>query len=217
MGTFPGKACEVCRSTFTPRRRTDKTCSLDCQIQWRRKLSRESVARRYQARPARPDTECESCKARVLAPRSGPMPRWCKRCRANRNDVRARKRTAVRRCYRCQTPVPMAERKPGKTVCDACRVDPRSRGQVHEQKRRLQKYGLTQVEYDELLRAQGERCAGCGTDNPGAKGWCIDHCHSSGEVRALLCNRCNTVLGLVGESVATLLKLANFLQLNTRV
>lgn len=212
VGVLPNQECEVCRTSFAPRRRTDKTCSLDCQIQWRRKLSRESVARRYQPRPPRPDTECESCKSRIPAPKSGPLPRWCKQCRANGEDVRARERIAVRRCYKCQTPVPEATRKPGKAVCDTCRVDPRDRGRATEQRRRLRKYGLTQAEYDELLLTQGGRCRGCGTDDPGAKGWCIDHCHSSGRVRALMCNRCNTVLGLVDENAATLRALADFVE-----
>jgi hypothetical protein len=105
-------------------------------------------------------------------------------------------------------PLPNAARKPGKAVCDDCRVDPRQRDRAHEQRRRLRKYGLTQDEYDELLRSQGNRCAGCGTDKPGAKGWCIDHCHRSGRVRAILCNPCNTVLGLIDEDPEVLRALA---------
>lgn len=212
MGNQPDRACEICGNPFSPRRRVDKTCSLDCQIQLRRRLSRESTARSYRVRPLRPDAECESCKDCITAPRTGPMPRWCKRCRANKEDARASKRLAVRRCYKCQTPLPEAARKPGKAVCSDCRVDKRDRGTVHERRRRLRRYGLTQAEYDRLLLEQKGRCPGCGTDDPGAKGWCIDHCHRSGRVRALMCSRCNTVLGLVDENPATLRELASFLE-----
>lgn len=183
---------------------------MDCQIQWRRKLTRERAARYYKPRPPRPDTECESCKAVVPAPKSGRMPRWCTTCRANKEDVRARGRTAVRRCHKCQTPCPDAERKPGIAVCDKCRVDPRKSRRDHEHRRRLRKYGITQEQYDELLASQGGRCPGCGTDDPGAKGWCIDHCHVNGNVRALMCNRCNTILGLADEKATTLRNLAAF-------
>jgi hypothetical protein len=200
---------------FTPRRSPDKTCSMDCQIQLRRRLSRESAARRYQPRLPRPDAVCEACGVSIQTPKTGPMPRWCQVCRATKEDQRARKRIAVRRCYKCQVPLPEAVRQPGKAVCDNCRIDPRKHRQKHEQWRRLRKYGLTQDEYDELLQAQGGRCAACGTDDPGVKGWCIDHCHRSGKVRALLCMRCNTMAGLVDEDPAILRALAGWLERQT--
>lgn len=211
------RECTICGTQFSPRRKVDKTCSLDCQIQLRRQLSRESTARHYKPRAPRPDTECESCKTRIPAPKTGPVRKWCEPCKAKLEHVRARKRLAVRRCYKCQTPVPDATRKPGKAVCDNCRVDPRKRAADHEQQRRLRKYGLTQGEYDQLLADQGGRCPTCGTDDPGAKGWCIDHCHSSDRVRALLCNQCNTALGLTRENPAILRALADFAERWQRV
>jgi hypothetical protein len=200
---------------FTPRRSPDKTCSLDCQVQHRRRLSRAIVARKYQPRPLRPDTACEACGVSVRAPKTGPMPRWCSSCKATREDVRARARVAVRRCYKCQVTLPGAKRQPGKAVCDDCRVDPRKYRVNHEQRRRLRKYGLTQEQYDQLLASQGGRCPGCGTDDPGVKGWAIDHCHRSGKVRALLCMRCNTMAGLADEDPAILRALADWLERQT--
>jgi hypothetical protein len=209
---FDPKPCEVCGTMFTPRRRTDKTCSLDCSVQYRRKLTRDRARRYYQPRPSRPDAECEACKARIPAPKSGRMPRWCKSCRAAAEDVRARKRVAVRRCYKCQQPVPEAARKPGYTVCDNCRAErPRDR-RAYERQRVLRKYGLTQEQYDQLLAGQGGRCPACGTDEPGAKGWCIDHDHATGRVRALLCMRCNTMEGLADNDPAVLRALADWLE-----
>lgn len=209
MTDHPDRACSVCGEAYSPRRQPDKTCSMDCQIQWRRRLSRERAARYYKPRAPRPDGECMSCKARLPAPKTGPMPRWCTSCRANREDIRSRERVAVRRCYKCQKPLPDAARQPGKAVCDDCRVDPRKRRQTHEQRRRLRRYGLTQDEYDQILIGQGDRCPGCGTNDPGPKGWCIDHCHKSGRVRAVLCMRCNTMLGLAGEDPLVLRALAD--------
>jgi Recombination endonuclease VII len=208
---LPTQPCAVCQAPFTPRRRVDKTCSADCSVRWRRQLSRQSVARRYQPRPQRPPTMCEGCGVTMPAPRTGRLRRWCEPCRANREDQRARQRVAVRRCYKCQIDLPEAARRRGKAVCESCRVDPRVRSAGHEHRRRLRKYGLTQEDYDRLLSEQ-VGCAGCGSSDAGPKGWMIDHCHESGRVRALLCYRCNTALGMFGDDPAPLRALALFIE-----
>lgn len=189
---------------------------MDCQIQWRRKLNREKAKRHYKPRPPRADVECESCGVRIKVARMGTTPRWCSGCRATKEDVRARQRVvgAQRRCHRCQVLVPEAVGKPGKAVCVGCRADPRKAdaNRAREQRRRLRKYGLTQEQYDQLLIQQSGRCPGCDTTDPGAKGWCIDHCHRSGLVRALLCGRCNTTLGLTDENPVVLRRLADLVE-----
>ena len=60
-------------------------------------------------------------------------------------------------------------------------------------------YGLTQADYDALSRHQENMCAVCMTDLAAVKVH-IDHCHASGRIRGLLCNRCNLALGLLRES-----------------
>lgn len=177
------RPCAVCETEFTARSRVDKTCSVPCQFEWRRHLNREKARRYYKPRPPRPDIECEACKAAVPQARSGPGRRWCAACRKNADDIRGRKRAAarpVRRCYKCSVEMPGVSH-PGVAVCDSCRVDPRPNLQEKERARRLRKYGLTQQQYDQMLTDQGALCAVCGTDDPGVKGWCIDHCHATGE------------------------------------
>ena len=64
------------------------------------------------------------------------------------------------------------------------------------------KYGITVEQYDEMLEAQGGRCACCGTDTPGGKGaFHVDHCHDTGGVRGLLCQSCNAAIGALGDNV----------------
>ncbi len=79
----------------------------------------------------------------------------------------------------------------------------------------LRKYGLTPSRYDEMLAAQGGGCALCGTSGPrrrNAKNLYVDHCHSSGSVRGLLCFPCNTMLGNASDSPGLLREAANYLE-----
>jgi hypothetical protein len=62
-----------------------------------------------------------------------------------------------------------------------------------------------------MLKAQGDRCAICRQPekriNPKSHApqfLSVDHCHSGGHVRGLLCWRCNTTLGKVDDSTALL-------------
>lgn len=60
------------------------------------------------------------------------------------------------------------------------------------------KYGLTKEGFEMLLAAQNGKCAVCQNDN-GGKRLAVDHNHETGAVRALLCDQCNTALGLLKE------------------
>lgn len=59
------------------------------------------------------------------------------------------------------------------------------------------KYGITPADYALMLEKQNGLCAVCETDSPGGgKGFfVVDHCHSSGVVRGLLCWNCNVGAG----------------------
>lgn len=65
-------------------------------------------------------------------------------------------------------------------------------------------YGMVKAEYDERLAAQGGACAICGDlrFSRGRKHLDVDHDHSTGAVRGILCNRCNQNVGRVERSIA---------------
>jgi len=65
-------------------------------------------------------------------------------------------------------------------------------------KRLLMKYGISQEQYDEMVRALEGKCEIC--NRPSEK-LVVDHNHSTGEVRGLLCNSCNLSLGGFKDSV----------------
>lgn len=75
------------------------------------------------------------------------------------------------------------------------------------------RYGLTGRQYNALLKKQGGVCAICGnkSNHKTQKYLHIDHNHSTGIVRGLLCIRCNTVIGSCKESIEILNKAAKYL------
>jgi hypothetical protein len=66
-------------------------------------------------------------------------------------------------------------------------------------------YGITAEQYEALLQGQGGACAICGRlpngTNHVEQSLVIDHCHDTGKVRGLLCNNCNSGMGIIGDSV----------------
>lgn len=75
----------------------------------------------------------------------------------------------------------------------------------------LKKYGLTQDDFKRMSIEQGGACAICRSPeiaidakSGNRKNLSIDHCHTTGKVRGLLCWRCNTTIGKVNESIELL-------------
>lgn len=61
------------------------------------------------------------------------------------------------------------------------------------------KYALTLDDYARMLEEQNRKCAICHHHSPKEKRLAVDHCHDTGKVRGLLCDRCNRALGLLRE------------------
>lgn len=118
-------------------------------------------------------------------------------------------RTVV--CKVCRTPFSAIH--PGKTVCSKeCRVQKGSdymkayklTSRYKEWSRNaylLGKYGITTEQYDAMLEAQGGGCAICKRKKPdsGKQKWFhVDHVELFGGylVRGILCNRCNSGIGM---------------------
>jgi hypothetical protein len=66
-------------------------------------------------------------------------------------------------------------------------------------------YGLSLEERE----AMGNTCALCGKSH---KRMAVDHDHKTGEIRGILCLRCNGALGVLGDSVESLQRAIDYLQ-----
>lgn len=73
-------------------------------------------------------------------------------------------------------------------------------------------YGVDTTRYDELFKAQQGVCATCLEPQEPPNFLNIDHCHTSGEVRGLLCWRCNIAAGHLRNSPEVAARMAEYLK-----
>lgn len=95
----------------------------------------------------------------------------------------------------------------------------RKRNPEREKHQSLKKhYGITLEQYEKMGSAQNWKCAICGgaeatkDKDGGPRRMPVDHDHTTGKVRALLCTQCNRGLGLFSDSPEKLRAAAKYLE-----
>lgn len=143
----------------------------------------------------------------------------------------------TKRCNNCEQTLPVSnfsKRLNGyQHLCKPCqsvyqknyvrRKNPAARAAANRKWRLGKLFGITQEQFEQMLMAQNGVCAVCkqpeklvnktGNISPLS----IDHCHTTGQVRSLLCNRCNTTLGKVADDPNLLRGLADYLELHSAI
>lgn len=75
------------------------------------------------------------------------------------------------------------------------------------------KFGMTLEEYDLMLTNQQGCCKVCGDHIEDlSKFLAVDHNHITGNVRGLLCNRCNVALGMLREDTNIMKNLIKYVE-----
>jgi hypothetical protein len=126
-----------------------------------------------------------------------------------------------RDCEQDRTPREMSRSKP--SICKQCSTArTRAWAEAHpdewERHRRKswlkQKYGITPEEYDAVLASQGGNCAICGEPPSDSRGYKmhVDHNHSTGAVRGILCGPCNRGIGNLGDDIERLRAAIRYLE-----
>ncbi len=165
--------------------------------------------------------KCSRCKE-LWYRKKGDSHTICERCR--------------KRCSRCDKELngENGKRKNGRqrSHCRACAVEVtttalRSRDPTGFKRRDYmltRSYGITAVEYDAILKAQGGGCWICGkAPLEGQYRLAVDHLHSKGEkkrnprekrgrVRGLLCWNCNGAIGKFKDNITKLRRAADYLE-----
>ena len=191
------KQCRICgqKKEFTAFYANTRRCK-SCQ-------SAETQARKKgTVLPERFCVRCETIKTKEHFPIEGKSLRtWCYSCESP---------IGTRWCPACQT------NKAEDTFsgsgglaykCQECRQD-------YERIRTLRRhYGLTLEEYDQMLLDQNGVCAIC--FEPGYP-LNVDHDHSTGTVRGLLCIPCNQGVGHFRDNTKFLLNAVSYLEGSTQ-
>tara|TARA_B100001057_G_scaffold133155_1_gene132593 strand:- start:338 stop:772 length:435 start_codon:yes stop_codon:yes gene_type:complete len=79
------------------------------------------------------------------------------------------------------------------------------------------KFGISLDQYNDMLKKQNNRCMVCNqletrrSNKGGIRFLAVDHCHTTGKVRGLLCGNCNVALGLLNEDRDRIQKLIEYI------
>jgi hypothetical protein len=76
----------------------------------------------------------------------------------------------------------------------------------------LRAYGLTIEQYEAMVEVQQGVCAICRQPPAEGKILVVDHCHTSGCIRALLCDTCNLLIGTAGDDPEWFKRAAGYLR-----
>jgi hypothetical protein len=190
--------CAGCGAELTGRQR--KWCSTECCRQ---------NAYAQQLKKAVPDRFCRHCNKQLAGRQSVWCSLACKRDHETELALVDGIETHVRKCKTCGLMKPLAvdfyKTANGRyrRDCRACVMasnDNRNANPDAADKARnyhlKSLYDITADEYEEILAAQGGRCAVCGKP-PIKQRLAVDHDHRTGLVRGLLCSYCN--LRIIGK------------------
>ena len=192
--------CKECDITFEPTGRNQKYCSNKCRDKAsnRRKLDKHCVERGY----ARMEGLCKVCG--TLFSKEGK--RSIVFCSDNCRSVIATKRAEKLKAKK--TAKPSFQCIWCKKTCNRKNTSKYCSRNCLKEASRCSNYDLSRPEFIELKQASNDICEIC-NERPAT---CIDHCHDTGKVRGLVCNKCNSGLGLLGDNLDSLMAAVNYLK-----
>jgi hypothetical protein len=154
----------------------------------------------------------------------------CKSCKEHMKEERIVKSGTLRKCRTCGDEAKNVEQlelfvkdtksKFGRyNICKKCHTSSDSaRYHNNSLEKRCKKFGITIDEYNNFVSIQNNSCAICKKHKDDFSGrgnnFHIDHCHTSGKVRGLLCSNCNTGLGQFKDDIKSLESAIQYLKLN---
>lgn len=103
-------------------------------------------------------------------------------------------------------------------LAEHLRLQARTKEEISDSKRRMQRkkllarHNITIEAYEKMVEQQDNKCAVCRKSPEVGKNLDVDHDHSTGAVRGLLCNKCNTAIARLGDSVSGIQRVLDYLK-----
>lgn len=134
----------------------------------------------------------------------------------------------MKTCTKCKETKPLSEfyvdraKQDGKrNYCSSCDIEKsrryreefpeKSKRQVRSSKLKI-KYQIDLEQFEAMVESQNNSCAICKTEFYDPRRTCVDHNHTTGKVRQILCHHCNSGLGMFRESEEYLTNAINYLR-----
>ena len=127
----------------------------------------------------------------------------------------------MKQCTKCDITKPRTDFTPTLKVCKPCRNKQKADYKLNhpERVKRSQlkgllkkKFNITIEEYDHILESQNHVCKICSQTCTQNHRLSIDHDHTTGKVRGLLCNPCNVGLGRFNDNIDLLDRAIQYLK-----
>ena len=132
------------------------------------------------------ELERKTCKQ---CTKNKPITEFRKRKRKTKLGIKEYYESYCKACEAINNKEWMAEHKEERQVVDFCRNLKR-------------KFNMTKEQYYIMLTSQNGGCAICTKPkSESGKALAVDHCHDTLKIRGLLCNECNTAIGLFFDRV----------------
>lgn len=233
--TEKSETCHNCGKNLTPgqKLRKNKFCSHFCFNEIKRKKHRESEITGFKV-----CSDCQENKSindfsKNRTNKSGFSIK-CRKCKSEQDRSRRPRRKEIdearklkedlriqgkKKCNKCSEILSFSDFYPATGSSDGllsfCKTCSRKESYKSHIKH---KFGLTFAQYELLIKYQSNRCAICRKEFIGSIKAHVDHCHSNGFVRGLLCGRCNNNVLPLLETYLELLELGkNYLKNPTAV
>lgn len=118
----------------------------------------------------------------------------------------------MKKCTKCKETKPTSRFKKDKTRpdgasswCKRCHAKDVKKYQLknkekiikYKKKYNVKQYGITIDDYNEMYQRQGGKCWIC---EKKFDTLCIDHCHDTGKIRKLICQKCNSGIGFLKDN-----------------
>ena len=92
------------------------------------------------------------------------------------------------------------------------RENKKRRAPVLQKSNYKKRYGLTIEQKQAMIDNQDGKCAICQSDLETTHNVCVDHCHSTNQIRGILCRKCNLGIGHLNDSIEILKSAQKYLQ-----